>query len=161
MLHQLCGYYLGLLLNHLCLCSCFYPQHQHSAWVLKSWGFIGSFYQMKKKKNTGNSNSLMIFSEKSAPSHPPTAPCSTCVPCCGNSFVCVFIVGRGCSAASIRRSSLCLDKADLVSSLPTCPPGSSSTWNLGKEMGHNWLFLSCVTFCSLSFPPRQRVLNPS
>ena len=37
----------------------------------------------------------MIFSEKSAPSHPPTAPCSTCVPCCGNSFVCVFIVGCG------------------------------------------------------------------
>ena len=103
----------------------------------------------------------MIFSEKSAPSRPPTAPCSTCVPGCGNSFVCVFIVGRGCSAASIRRSSLCLDKADLVSSLPTCPPGSSSTWNLGKEMGHNWLFLSCVTFSSLSLPPSQRVLNPS
>lgn len=60
--------------------------------MLKSWGFIGSFYQMEKN-NTGTSNSLMIFSEMSAPSHLPTAPCSACVACCGNSCVCKFTVG--------------------------------------------------------------------
>ena len=47
----------------------------------------------EKKKNTGTSNSLMIFSEMSAPSHLPTAPCSACVPCCGNHSVCKSTVG--------------------------------------------------------------------
>ena len=90
LLYQLCGLYLGLFHNHLCLCSWLHLQHQRGALVPKSKSSINTSW-MKKYRNFLWCHDILW--NVCTVIHPPTPLCPACLPYCGKSLACMLIVG--------------------------------------------------------------------